>query len=217
MQLPMLKSVVQQVQPRPKLLLRNQSGMISALSDDHRNVERARDQQRLVAEIAHRSHRIDYMDAFTRTPVTSRQNIKADPALFQMLAKIDDERRLPCPADRYISYAYDWTVQLRGKPSRVVNEISRSNNRAVNKRERVHCSAPMSPIRAEAVRAVAPRCDSSTFRALSPRFCRLDSSASNSRSFGSNSALLPCSAVVRATVTASSRTKIAMMSRKLCV
>src|SRR5437660_1270921 len=129
--------------------------------------------------IARGAPRIHNAHALARSPVTSRKNIKLDTALLKLPAEINDEGSLTRPADRNISHADDRCAQSRAEHSRVVDEISRPYHRAVKNRERVHCAAT-NRIKASTVRAVAPRCDSSTARAFSPMVRRLDSSTNSS-------------------------------------
>ena len=59
----MLKAVVEDVQLRLEFLLGDSARVITAFTDDHRNAQPARDQQRLIAEVGGVAIGLNYQHA----------------------------------------------------------------------------------------------------------------------------------------------------------
>src|SRR5437868_4262648 len=94
MQRAVLEAVIEQMKARTKELLRINAGMVAIFADNNRNTEGARDQQRLVSELFHRTARLDQQNSFAGASVTAREHVKLHPARLQQLTQRNYKGRL---------------------------------------------------------------------------------------------------------------------------
>ena len=91
----MLESVVKQMQLRTEVLLRIYPGGITVLANYDRHPQLARDQKRLVAELARCARRIDQCNAFRLAAVSAREHVEQDAALFEQPAEKKKKASFP--------------------------------------------------------------------------------------------------------------------------
>ena len=124
----MLKAVVKQVQLRPEFSLRENASRMPPFSDNHRDIQPPRYQQRFVAKITWGSRGINQGHSFCLAPVTAREDIELDPSSLQQLAHQQNEGSLARATDREVSDADDWTPQsISTSDTAIVERISRPN------------------------------------------------------------------------------------------
>ena len=108
----MLEAVVEQVELRSELLLGEDAGGVAGFSDNDRDVQTPRHQQRFVAEIARRAGGIHQGHASGLASVTAREDIEFQSARFQQLAQQQHKRRFARSADGEISDAHHRAASL---------------------------------------------------------------------------------------------------------
>src|SRR5208282_475772 len=179
-----LKAVVEDVQSRLEFPLSDSTRGIAAFTDDHRDAQPPRDQQRLIAEFRGVTGGFDNEDAATFAAVSAREHVEPNTAPFQQFTKRNHKRSLARAADRQISDADHRLLQSPGRQHTAIEQrVSQSGGGGVEPGERIHAepspecrpiivSVPIRWSSAEMVLPVAPRWDSNAARAFRPSVVR---------------------------------------------
>ncbi len=129
----MLKAVIEQMKLRPEFRLGKKPGFVPVFSHDHRRLQLARHQQRLIAELLRQPCRIDQPHARGLSPVSPRQHIKFDSARLEQLAQQHHKRSLSRSPRRNIPDADHAALQpARPQHSPVIERIPRAHHAAVD-------------------------------------------------------------------------------------
>src|SRR5258708_9030832 len=156
-----------------ELLLGDSACIVTAFTDDHRNAQPTRDQQRLIAEVGGVTARLNDEDAATLATVPACKHVKPNAARLQQFADRNHECGLARTAHRQIPDADHGLLQpTRREHTPVEQPVSQSSGGAINSRQGIHDGTPIRSTRAPTVLSVAPRWDSIAARAVPPSVFR---------------------------------------------
>ena len=131
-----LKAIVEQMQVWTELCLSKLSCRIAVLSDNHRNLQSAGYEQRLVAELLRQSRRIHQQYASASSAISAGEHIEFHSARFQQLSEQHDKWRFSRAPGRYVAHTDDRADQLsHWQQPAIVKGIPRCNDCAVDSRE----------------------------------------------------------------------------------
>src|ERR1043165_1444919 len=122
------------MEARTEALFSEPSGVVTQLAEDDGALQAARNQQRLVAEVAGQAGRIDDHCAMGLTPVAAREHVKSNAARLQEFAEQNDKWSLARTADRKIAYADHRPLQpAGGQCAGVIKRIAQANGATKNR------------------------------------------------------------------------------------
>src|ERR1019366_8032946 len=159
--------------------------VITAFTDDHRNAQPPRDQQRLIAEVGRVAIGLNHQDAASLAAVSAREHVEPNAARLQQFTEHNHKRGLARTTHRQIPDADHGLLQPpRRQHAAIEQRVSQRGGGTVESGERIHAepSAGSCPFfagafkddtlmnwsSAETVLAVAPRWDASADSALRP-------------------------------------------------
>ena len=143
--------------------------LITAFTDDHRNAQPPRDQQRLIAEIGGVAIGFNDQDAASFAAVSAREHVEPNAARLQQFSERNHERSLARTTRRQISDADHGLLQPPRREHAAIEErVSQSGRGTVKSGERIHDETLINWSSAATVLSVAPRWDSSAASAFRP-------------------------------------------------